>query len=146
MREIGEIATVFEGVKVGFRHVKDGIVLQLAIQPDDLPQDIVKDKLGTRYQVALVRIDADENPIGSADQEDGMRAVRLAGTLCTDENFQSWMAFSNYADEISEEATTEALRNLLGVKSRRELKTNKHARLKLYNLRDVFIEEMRRKS
>lgn len=141
--DIRELAEHFEGTKVGFRHSKDGIILQIAVHPDELPIDIVKDRLGQRYQVALVRIDVDEQPVGSPDIEEGIRAVKLAGTLCSNPDFQMWLCFKQHADEVSESAAVEAVRRLLGVTSRAELKTNKKARNAMLALRDQFVLDMK---
>ena len=52
----------FECVKVSLRQNKEGFMLTLAIHPDDLNQDLVRDFVGSRYAVAMVRIGEDEQP------------------------------------------------------------------------------------
>ena len=46
----------FEGLKTGFRQNKDGYVLSLAIHPDDVPSELMKDFVGSRYMVVMVRL------------------------------------------------------------------------------------------
>ena len=52
----------FECVKVSLRQNKEGFMLTLAIHPDDLNQDLVRDFVGSRNAVAMVRIGEDEQP------------------------------------------------------------------------------------
>ena len=44
----------FEGIKVGIKQSKDGYMLTLAVHPDDLPIDLVRDFVGSRYVVVMV--------------------------------------------------------------------------------------------
>jgi len=140
-----EIPTIqFECVKVGMRHSKEGHILALACHPNDTPHELLKDVLGQRYQAVLVRIDDEGQPTETPDEQEGKIAVKVAGTLCTDEKFQGWMCFNGYADEISEEAAAIGVRNYCGIASRSELKTNKNARQKLLALRDLFVSNIKR--
>ena len=46
----------FEGVKTALKQTKDGYSLTLAVHPDDLPQDLMRDFVGARYMVVMVRL------------------------------------------------------------------------------------------
>ncbi len=142
--DVREINTQFEAVKLGMRHTKDGHILALAINPDDTPDDIMRDRLGQRYMVVLVRINDHEMPVASPDQEEGIRAVKLAGALCSDPEFQMWMVTSDFANDATEDEAAQGVRTFCGVKSRAELRMNKTARMKLAKLRDMFTTSYRR--
>lgn len=138
-----EISSKFECVKLGMRHTKDGHILALAIHPNDTPEEVFKDPLGTRYMIVAVRLNDQNEPVASPDQEEGRQAVKIAGTLCSDSRFQGWLVFSNLVDDIGEEAAAAYVRQFCGVKSRAELKVSKRARERLYTLRDEFMQYMR---
>jgi len=143
MSDIGEISTKFECVKVSMRHTKDGHVFSMAIHPSDTPEEFLRDPVGQRYLAVLVRLDQNDQPIASPDTEDGIKAVKLAGTLCNDEKFIEWLVTIGEIDDLSEDAASVWLRKKLKVHSRRELKTDKEARKRLHDIRDEFIQYMR---
>lgn len=145
MTDIREAHTQFEAVKIAMTQDKNGHILKLAIHPNDTPEDIMRDAVGSRYMVVLVRMDDQGQPVASQSTEDGIKAVRLAGTLCGDEDFQQWLVEQQEADEMSEVAASVALRRLLKVTSRKELKTDREARQRLLAIRDEFVATYRRR-
>lgn len=144
--DIRELATKAEFVKIGLRHTKDGIIFQFAFHPADLPEDLIRDPLGTRYLGAFVRLSEHDQPVAAKGTEEGRLAVKQAATLCADEKFQGWLCFNGYADEVSEEAAAIAVRTYCGIASRSELKTNKEAQAKFVGLRDMFVAKVTRSS
>ena len=50
----------FEGRKIAMRQDKSGFILTLGIHPDELPEELIRDFVGSRYGVALVKIQDDE--------------------------------------------------------------------------------------
>ena len=102
--DIRDIGSRMECVKLGMRHTKDGHILSVAIHPNDTPEDILRDPVGQRYVAVLVRVNDQNEPVPSQREEEGIRAVKLAGTLCTDPDFQMWMAQQGYAAEPTEQA------------------------------------------
>ena len=72
----------FESVKVALKQNKDGYVLTLCIHPDDVPLELLRDFVGARYQVVMVRLNDEDQPIDRAAEFDGTKSVRLAGILC----------------------------------------------------------------
>ena len=46
----------FEGIKTSLRQTKDGYSLTLSVHPDDLPDDLMRDFVGSRYMVVMVQI------------------------------------------------------------------------------------------
>lgn len=144
MEDIREISTKFEAKKIGMRHTKDGHVFYMACHPDDTPADLMQDPLGQRYMFVAVRLDDNDQPVDTPKNEEGRRAVKLAGTLCANEEFQNWLVVSNLADEVNEESATKALRKYLGITSRKELMSNEEARRRLLALRADFAASWRR--
>lgn len=145
MTDIREAHTQFEGVKIAMTQDKNGHILKMSIHPNDTPEDIMRDPVGTRYMVVLVRLNEQDQPVASQSNEDGRRAVALAGTLCSDEDFQGWLVSVNEAEELNEVAASVALRRMLHVTSRKELKTDREARQRLLAIRDEFVATYRRR-
>jgi len=128
----------FEGVKTGLRQSKEGYNLTLAVHPDDLPDDLMRDFVGSRYMVVMVRIGDEEQPINREVEFAGGHAVKIAGMLCRDPDFWSFV-FDVHGDEItSESECVQWLQIFLDINSRSELKTNVKARELFIQLRKGF--------
>lgn len=143
MPEIREIASKFEAVKIAMTQDKNGHVLKLSIHPNDTPEDIMRDAVGSRYMVALIRLDDQDQPVASPTTEEGMRAVKLAGTLCSDDMFIDWLVYKNFIDDPSEGAAAAWLRKYLRITSRKDLKEDKQARQGLFAIRDEFVADLK---
>lgn len=141
--DFAEISTKFECVKLGMRHTKDGHVISFAINPHDTPADLMADPLGQRYMIVAVRLNGNDEPVASEQDEEGKKAIRLAGALCSDDKFQEWLVMNQSIDDMSEEAASVFMRQHLGVKSRKELRFNAEARRRLAGLRDEFMAAIR---
>lgn len=50
----------------GFRRTQDGVVVSFTIHPQEVPQALALDPLGTRYVLALAQIGDDEQPVSPA--------------------------------------------------------------------------------
>ena len=124
----------FEGVKVAIKQDKTGYVLTLSIHPDDIPEELLRDFVGARYGVAMVRIDANEQPMNREAEFDGEKYVRIAGMLSKDTSFWKYLYDDAQIFEENEKEATEWLRNYLCIQSRAELKTNESARTLLGKL------------
>jgi hypothetical protein len=128
----------FEGIKTGLRQSKEGYNLTLAVHPDDLPDDLMRDFVGSRYMVVMVRIGDDEQPVNREVEFAGGHAVKIAGMLCRDPDFWSFV-FDVHGDEItSESECVQWLQIFLDLSSRSELKTNNKARELFIKLRKGF--------
>lgn len=128
----------FEAVKVSLKQDKSGYILNLSIHPDDLPEPLMRDFVGARYQVVMVRINETESPMDRQAEFQGERAVRMAAMLCRDPAFWKYLYEDN---QIMEERETEAsdwLRDYLNIPSRGDLKVNEGARLLLEKLQREF--------
>lgn len=119
----------FEGVKVALKQDKTGYVLNLSMHPDDVPEELLRDFVGARYQVVMVRLDGHEEPMDRQREYEGDRYVRIAGILCRDPKFWQYLNDKDGKIETTEKDATDFLRLYLGIVSRTELKTNSQARL-----------------
>ena len=124
----------FEAVKVALKQDKTGYVLTLCMHPDEIPEELLRDFVGARYQVVMVRLDGNEQPMDRQEEFIGDRAVKVAGALCRDAAFWVYLHEDNQIIEPTEKEATTWLREYLGVKSRADLKTNPEARLRLDTL------------
>jgi len=121
----------FEGVKVALKQDKTGYVLNLSMHPDDVPEDLLRDFVGARYQVVMVRLDGNEEPMDRQREYEGDRSIRIAGLLCRDPKFWQYLHEDTQILEATEKEATEWLRDYLNISSRSELKTNPQARITL---------------
>ena len=52
----------FEAVKTSMMQDKNGTNIKLTIHPNDVPQDLHKDWVGSRYMVVMVKLNEDGAP------------------------------------------------------------------------------------
>lgn len=128
----------FEGVKAGLKQSKEGYILTMAIHPDDICDDLMRDFVGARYMVVMVRIGDNEQPINREGEFAGDNAVKVAGILCRDKDFWDWLYANEYCMEKNEKAAAEWLTDYLGLESRKELKTNREARELFNKIKESF--------
>ena len=136
----------FEAVKLTMRQDKHGFILTLSVHTDDVTESLFRDWVGSRYQVAMVHLDDNEEPIVPKQKTEGERAVERAGLMCKDTDFQDFVAQrcefqQGVSTEFGEKETSVYVRDYIGVESRKELMDNKEAREKLRELIDQFSEE-----
>jgi hypothetical protein len=124
----------FEGVKVALKQDKTGYVLTLSMHPDDIPEDLLRDFVGARYQVVMVRLDTNEAPIDRQEEFAGDRALRIAGMLCRDPKFWEFLYSRSDISTKDYENATQWLRFYLDLESRSQLKTNAVAQTQLDKL------------
>lgn len=127
----------FEGVKIALKQDKTGYVLTLNVHPDEVPVDLLRDFVGARYQVVMVRIGDDDRPM-NREHEYARDPVRTAGILCRDNNFAAWLVETGNILEISETEVVGWLKQELGVKSRAELKNNPQAVKRLWTIEEEY--------
>jgi len=128
----------FEGIKIGLKQSKDGFVLTLAVHPDDIPDELMRDFVGSRYQVVMVRLGDDDQPLSREGEFPGDHAVKMAGILCRDPEFWRWLNDREMLMEKNEKACTEWLISYLSIESRKELKTDIEARNLFNQLKRSF--------
>jgi len=118
----------FESIKAGLKQSKDGYILTLAVHPDELPDALMRDFVGSRYVVVMVRLGDDEQPMNREGEFPGDTAVKMAGILCRDPEFWQWLHGKEWLMEKNEKACSEWICSYLDIESRKELKTNESAR------------------
>lgn len=129
----------FEGVKVALKQDKTGYILTLSIHPDEVPIEILRDFVGSRYQVVMVRLNGQEEPM-DRDRDIPLNPVQLAGVLCRSSDFTEYLFTSDLILEPSEQAAADWLRSRIGIQSRAELKNNQEAQKKLFAINQEFNE------
>lgn len=127
----------FEAKKVALKQTKDGHVLTLAIHPDESPDEILRDFVGARYMVVMVRLADTEEPM-NRDEYAGNQAVKQAGMVCRDPKFWSFLHDQGMLFEKNETAAAEALCGWCDILSRSELKTNEVARRVFFTFMEEF--------
>ena len=130
----------FEGVKVALKQDKTGYVLAVSIHPDDVPVELLRDFVGSRYQVVMVRMDGSEQPMNREEEFGADRSIRIAGMLCRDPKFWKYLYEDTQIMQATEKEATDWLRDYLNIQSRTELKTNEEARQHLDKLHKEFNE------
>jgi len=128
----------FEAIKVALKQDKSGYVLTLNIHPDEVPDQLLRDFVGARYQVVMVRLNGNDEPLDRQEEFEGTRAISVSGMLCRDPLFWKFVSEQSLADANEEEAT-EWLRQEVGISSRAELKSNASARIRLAQIHKEFI-------
>lgn len=127
----------FEGKKVALKQTKDGHVLTLAIHPDEIPDEILRDFVGARYMVVMVRIGENEEPM---ERQPVNKHISVAGMLCRDPQFWEFLFEQGLLLETSEKDATDWLKSYLNVESRSELKDNEEAQIALNKILREFKE------
>ena len=150
MDNIKDLAYNFEAVQVALRKDKNGYNLVLCVHPDDVPVGLLRDRVGTRYGVAMVRINDQEEVDIKPTELEGKRLVKSAIMSCKEPEF--WEVLMNEIEESnhflmessyhlmtddidSEDKCSKALKGFLNIESRKELATNAMAQAKFKELR-----------
>ena len=128
----------FEAKKIAMKQTKEGYVMSLAIHPDDIPDEVIKDFVGSRYMVVMVRLADTEEPM-NRDEYAGNQTIKQAGMVCRDPKFWEFLHDQGMLFEKTETAAAEALCGWCDIVSRSELKTNQTARA-VFN---TFMEEFK---
>ena len=126
----------FEAKKISMKQTKDGYVLNLAIHPDEVPNEVIRDFVGARYMVVMVRLDDEEKPL-NREEYAGAQMVKLAGMLCRDKEFWEFLNEEGSLYEKSEKECIEWMQNYLVVGSRSEIKNNLASQRAL---KDIYTE------
>jgi len=124
-------ALQFEAVKVALKQDRTGFVLTLSIHPDEAPDELLRDFVGARYGVAMVRIQDNE----TATHYDNR--LKKAGMLGRSTKFHLWLRKENSLTIDGEADAVEAIHRICGIHSRKELNGNKDDK-KLY---DEMVED-----
>lgn len=145
--DVRSAAVNFEAVKTSMSQSKQGTILRLALHPNEVPPSLHTDWVGSRYMVAMVKLNDEDKPEISDQQRETDRLVASAGMLCRNPEFADFMHDRGYMDDNAyievaydgkEGATVDTLRKTLDITSRSELKTNSQAREKFKSLSEEF--------
>jgi hypothetical protein len=129
--------SAFEAVKVAMKQDRNGYVLTLCIHPDEVPEEILRDFVGARYQVVVVRLTEDEQPM-NREQELGRDSVRMAGMLCRDQEFWRFLKEAGQVFDADEASAIDWLKHELGVASRSDIPKSQIAVNKLIGIKQEF--------
>jgi hypothetical protein len=125
-------ALQFEAVKVALKQDRTGFVLTLNLHPDEIPEELIRDFVGTRYGVAMVRINDDETVAHYENR------VKRAGMLCRDREFQYWLNSTGKIATVSEEDSVAYLYERCSIKTRSELNGNPQAKKEFDKMVDEY--------
>jgi hypothetical protein len=123
----------FECLKVALKQDATGYVLTLRMHPDEIPESLMRDFVGARYAVAMVRLNDDDTPV----PVDGF--TQQAGIMCRDRLFHSFLN-EVYGIEKTEKDAVEFLYGWCGINSRTELNGNKQAQENYEKLMKEYSE------
>jgi hypothetical protein len=112
------MALQFEAKKVALKQNRDGFILTLALHPDEIPDELIRDFVGARYACALVRINDDESPVQYNNK------VRDAGIVCRQPLFQQFLRDEYSLNVTNETEAAEHLCRMCNIQSRTELNGN----------------------
>lgn len=138
MSDPREAALQFEAVKIAFGQDKNGMILKLSIHPNDVPQDLMIAPVGSRYIIAAVLLNDQDEPVVGPKKREADLAIASSGALCRNHRFQTWMFHTGKAPDVSENGAIIGVREYCGIVSRSEFKTNALARSKFLELRKTF--------
>ena len=124
-------ALQFEAVKVAMKQDRTGFVLTLNIHPDEIPEELIRDFVGARYGVAMVRIADDESATRYNNR------VRYSGILCRSRDFQFWLKEKGLLTIMDEDEAVAALYKICEISSRTELNGNADAKSRF----DIMVAE-----
>ena len=127
----------FEGKKIALKQTKDGYAMTIAIHPDDVPDELLRDFVGARYMVVMVRLADNEEPL-NREEYAGSKHVKVAGMVCRDPEFWKFMEYEGLVFEMKEDAIAEGLCLYCDITSRSELKTNVKAQGNFTKLMEEF--------
>lgn len=130
----------FEAVKMAVKQDKEGYVLTLRMHPDEIPEEILRDFVGSRYQVVMVRLNGDDHPMDRQQEFEKERSLKMAHAISKDPAFWEFLQDDAQILEAKEEEAVDWLKQYLGIKSRSELQTNLQARSLLDKLHREFQE------
>lgn len=151
MSDIREAAMNFEAVKISMSQDRNGVVLRLNVHPSECPPALHTDWVGSRYMVAMVKLDDEDQPDKRDDETALQRLISSAGLLCRNEEFGAYMKAMGHIDEDTdaftmEDEVTKALYLICNIKSRSELRQNVSARETFMELREEFLSWKRKKN
>lgn len=132
-------AVHFEAKKDALSQLQSGNwKLTFTVQPGDVPMELLKASMGTRYMVALVEIGDDEQPV-EKPKDNPHRLSQQCALTCQEMRFWRFLDEKhNHQMVYSEDDAANCLRIMLGIHSRSELDHNPDAAARWRNLKSEF--------
>jgi hypothetical protein len=122
----------FECRKIALKQDRSGFVLTLAIHPDELPEELIRDFVGSRYACVMVRLKDDESATEYTNR------TQQAGILCRNPMFQSFISHAYAGKDCTEEEAADVLCRECGINSRTELNGNISAKYRFDEILKEF--------
>lgn len=116
-------ALQFEALKVALKQDATGYVLTVKIHPDEIPEELLRDFVGARYMVAMVRVNDDETATPYKNR------VKQAGIICRNDEFFSWLSEIHGIENPKESDATKFIYETCDISSRTELNGNSKAQI-----------------
>lgn len=116
---------------------RNGYILTLNVHPDEVPNEIMRDFVGARYQVVMVRLNEQGEPM---DRNAFRDPVKAAGILCRDKKFLEYLFKTDQIDELNEKHASEWLKSECFIFSRAELKDNRLACSRLWEIEEEYLK------
>lgn len=127
----------FEAIKVAMKQDNTGYILTLRIHPDEVPDALLRDFVGSRYMAVMVRMNDDDRPM-NREAELAKDMVRVSGMLCRDPKFWEFLADAGEIFEQSEKEATNWMHKYLKVESRSDIPKSQQAIEKLLGMKEEF--------
>ncbi len=134
MNEVRDAAVNFEAVKISMSQDRNGITLRLSLHPNECPPSLHTDWVGSRYMVAMVKLNDQEEPVVPEQEREIKRMISSAGMLCRNEDFGIFIG----AEDNTEESIANTMRAKLEIQSRTDLRNNSEAREKFKKITEEF--------
>ena len=115
----------FEGLKVALKQDANGYMLTVKIHPDEIPEALLRDFVGARYQIVMVRLDDNDQPMRRPQRTHALS--NKAAILCKDADFQKFLVESGLAWDVSEKAAASFIKETCAIDSRSELDASTEA-------------------
>jgi len=125
----------YEAIKVAMKQDKEGYILTLRVHPDEVPEALLRDFVGARYQCVMVRIGDDEKPL---NRDNFSEIVKLAGMLPRNPDFQKWLVAEGHLFDADEDEAVNWIKEQCQIKSRSELAHNNPASVRLRHINMEF--------
>jgi len=125
------MALQYECRKIALKQDRSGFVLTLAIHPDELPEELIRDFVGARYACVMVRLKDDESATDYSNR------TQQAGILCRNPLFQTFIGQAYAGKDCDESLAAETLCHECGIQSRTELNGNLSAKYRF----DEIVKE-----
>ncbi len=134
MNEVRDAAVNFEAVKISMSQDRNGITLRLSLHPNECPPSLHTHWVGSRYMVAMVKLNDQEEPVVPEQEREIKRMISSAGMLCRNEDFGVFIG----AEDNTEESIANTMRAKLEIQSRTDLRNNSEAREKFKKITEEF--------